>query len=298
MRILYFGMLGPFSLPPLQALLAADHTVVGVIVPAQTASTLAVEQLPPPAPVSQLPMARPFAAESIVQLAWQHHIPVWRLADVTAVASHNLVKKLSPHLAVVACFPRRIPTALLTLPRHGFFNIHPALLPAFRGPEPLFWTFRQGVTQTGVTLHQMSDRFDEGDIVAQVTYELPDGISGPAAEAALARLGGSLLTTAVSHLAAGTVTAIPQPDGGSYFPTPGPDAFRLPVSWSARRAFNFMRGTAHWQRPYLIETADELLVARTAVSYSAHGKLPRPTVRENEKLRLQFTPGILTISDR
>lgn len=70
-------------------------------------------------------------------------------------------------LAVVHGFPWRIPPPVLRLPRHGVVNVHPSLLPRYRGPAPVLWAIRNGDPDMGVTIHRMDENFDTGPILAQ-----------------------------------------------------------------------------------------------------------------------------------
>ncbi len=294
LRVLYVGMLGEFSRRPLPSLLAAGIRVVGVCVPSAEKGP-GIRRLEPVTAVSQLPILTPFAAPNLIHTAWEHHIPVFAIGRLSA-EMQALIRELAPDVACVACFDQRIPTKVLSIPRYGFLNVHPALLPDFRGPAPLFWTFHAGISETGVTVHFMDDGLDTGDIALQAPLSLPDGISGPAADALAADLGGQLLVEAITQLQAGTLPRRPQGANGRSYPSPQPADFHIPTSWPARRAFNFMRGTASWERPFIIETDSERLAAKTAVAYSAQGQLPRPVTQENGRTHIQFTPGILTIA--
>lgn len=294
LRVLYVGMLGEFSRRPLPALLAAGIRVVGVCVPSAEKGP-GIRRLEPVTAVSQLPILTPFAAPNLIHTAWEHHIPVFAIGRLSA-AMPALTRELGADVACVACFDQRIPAKALSIPRYGFLNVHPALLPDFRGPAPLFWTFRAGISETGVTVHFMDDGLDTGDIALQAPLSLPDGISGPAADALAADLGGQLLVEAITQLQAGTLPRRPQGANGRSYPSPQPADFHIPTSWPARRAFNFMRGAANWERPFIIETVSERLAAKTAVAYSAQGQLPRPVTQENGRTHIQFTPGILTIA--
>ncbi|MGH2486646.1 MAG: methionyl-tRNA formyltransferase, partial [Ktedonobacterales bacterium] len=91
----------------------------------------------------------------------------------------NHMNRLAPMLAPLrpdpiftASFPWRLPAELLTLPRLGAVNAHPALLPRHRGPNPLFWTVINGDTQAGLTFHRMAPDFDTGPILAQSAIEV------------------------------------------------------------------------------------------------------------------------------
>jgi methionyl-tRNA formyltransferase len=272
-RILFLGMPGQFSYIVLARLLAAKVGVVAIAVDGRGETDVPLQLLPPQAPVGQLPLTTPYLQPTIIQLGWQQQIPVWQVGDMGAVALATAVtgtrQKQPPAVGVVACFSQRLPEQLLSLPRHGFLNLHPSRLPHFRGPEPLFWTFRAGVQQTGVTLHWLDAGLDTGDIALQADLTLPLGISGPEAERQTAELCAQLLIDGLQQLAAGRLPRRPQPKGGSYQSQPTAADFEIPTNWPATRAFHFMRGTSHWQRPYTIVLANgEKMVAQTAVAYS------------------------------
>ncbi|MCI0393342.1 MAG: hypothetical protein L0332_20485 [Chloroflexi bacterium] len=293
MRVLFLGMLRKFSLSPLLTLLAGGIKVVGVIVPAselaQQTKTVVERLRPPPVP-SQLPMA----IQNVVELAWRAGRPVYAVQRLNDPAVLETVRALRPDVGCVACFPWRIPAALLAAPPLGFLNLHPSLLPAYRGPAPLFWIFRHGdQAAAGVTVHFMDEGLDSGDIAAQAPVTLPDGFSGAAADEVCAEAGGRLLAEVIEKLAAGALVRRPQPPGGSYYPWPTPADFTLSTEWPARRAFNFMRGTVEWGQPYRVTVAGEEIALASAVAFDPATTLPAPAVPLDDTIRLQFTPGVL-----
>lgn len=292
LRVLFFGMAGATSATVLAALLDASVEICGVVLAAgRFARATQPEPIVPlaPPPIRLLGSSAP----TIADLAHARGIPAFELRRATAPTALDALTSLRPDVACVACFPLRIPAALLKLPPHGFLNVHPSLLPRHRGPEPLFWTLRAGEQASGVTIHAMDEQLDTGEIVAQQAFELSDGISGPAAEHTSARLGGQLLVAALGALAGGTLVRRPQPPGGSYERFPAADDWRISSDWAARRAFNFMRGTSEWGVPYrLIAGGLELEIAE-ALDYRADNVLPAPVVWSGDELQIQFTPGVL-----
>jgi methionyl-tRNA formyltransferase len=292
-RILFFGMSGTTSATVLAALLGAGFDVCGVIV---AAGRFARETRPEPimslAP-AQIPLLGADPGGSIADIAHAHGIPAFELRRADASETLQILAELQPDVACVACFPLRIPPTLLALPRHGFLNLHPALLPRHRGSEPLFWTFRAGEHTAGATIHFMDEQFDTGDIVMQAPVELPDGISGAAAERMCAALGGKLMVAALGALRDGTLVRRPQPPGGSYERWPAPDDWRISTDWPARRAYNFMRGTAEWGQPYRVTIGTQELTLSTALGYNADATLGVPYVEDGDHVRIQFTPGVL-----
>lgn len=291
-RILYLGLNGPFSRTPLAALLAAARQVVAVGIAAAEEDE-PIRRLDPAPSTSALPLLTPYVEQDMLHLAWAHHLPVFAVRDLRAPETVETLAALQLDLACVACFPWRIPPQLLALPTHGFLNLHPSLLPAYRGPHPLFWTFRDGVQDTGVTLHFMDERLDTGDIVLQAPLRLPDGISGPEADRRAGEVGGALLVEATTRLAKGTLSRRPQPASGRYYPAPTATDFHLDLNWSALRAFNFMRGTAEWGRPYSVDVGRRTLRLSHALRYEAGRQLGTLYRTKGHQAWLQFTPGVL-----
>lgn len=295
LRILFLGMQNDFARPVLEALIQAGFDVCGVGIP-HRAGTFTnqqpVQPLVQPDNRSLLPIANRFITRTIVEIAWEAGIPVFELSRLNDPAAHTSLAGLQPDIACVACFSLRIPPALLALPPHGFLNVHPALLPAHRGPEPLFWTFRQG-DQAGVTVHYMDEGLDTGDIALQTAIELTDGISGAEAEHRCAEAGAQLLVEALQALERGTPTRAVQPPGGNYEPWPAAKDFRLSTEWPARQIFNFMRGTAGWNSVYPITAGEQELNLRYAERYDAQLQLQAPVVYTGDLVMIQCTPGVL-----
>jgi methionyl-tRNA formyltransferase len=180
---------------------------------------------------------------SIALLARSYNIPVISLSGHWS-QSLEKIGKYSPDIIIVSCFARRLPDAVLSIPGIGCFNLHPSLLPAYRGPVPLFWQFRAGVEEFGITLHRMSSRLDAGNIVAQTTVTMPDGVRGRRASTLLAEAGGELLVRTLSDCRRSDWTGSPQEERyASYQGFPAPSDYAVSVTWSAKRLYNFVRAT-------------------------------------------------------
>ena len=223
MRVIYFGMSGIFSRIPLESLLAGGVKVSAIIMPTSTTGKPLPRRIEPPLPPpSDLPIITPYFSRNIIHVAWEHPIPVWEVGSLSDARTLELLADLQPDLIAVACFPYIFPSALLQLPRYGCLNLHPSLLPAYRGPLPLFWMARQGERRAGVTLHFLDEGLDTGDIVAQTAFDWPDGISGVDLEQRCAEEGAKLLLVALQQLAqGGELPRRPQPkEGSSYFSWP------------------------------------------------------------------------------
>jgi methionyl-tRNA formyltransferase len=287
-------MRGQFSTIPLAKLLADKNDICAVVIPANLPGKQPPRRVePPPLPPSTIPIINPDLEQDIVHLAWMRQIPVWEVASLSNPATLSLLAGLQPDLISVACFPYIFPAPLLKLPRYGCLNLHPSLLPAYRGPAPLFWIARQDERLTGVTLHFLDEGLDTGDIVAQAHVERPDGISEAELEQRCAEAGAALLLAAIHRLDQGQpLPRRPQTDGeASYFPWPAEADYLIPQNWPARRAFNFLRGAARW--PLQVETAGQTLNIRVAISYSPDQTLDQPHLLFGDEAWLQFQPGVV-----
>ncbi len=295
LRLLFWGMMGEFSYLVLQGLLEAGVRPTAVVIPASVTSLerAAILRLDPDPPRSLLPMAVPFLQHSITHLAWQHQIAVYELRRPSDPETAAQLAALEVDVALVACFPWRIPPTLLSLPRHGFLNLHPSLLPDLRGPFPLFWAFRLGMRSTGVTVHHMDSGMDTGPIALQQALALPDGISGPEADQLSAVCGSSLLVRGIDLLQGGELPRIAQTNGGSSYSRPKREDFQIPTSWPARRAYNFIRGTAEWNTPFQIIGPQIDIKVRQAVSFEADVSQEQPFIQDGSEIQVQFSPGVL-----
>ncbi len=278
------GVAGAFSAIPLQSLLSDGMDVVAVITPPVSGQD---ER-------SHIPAIQPSGLPTLAGLASSNDIPLLAPMQLTDAGFLSTLQDLRPDVVLVACYPQLLPVDLLRLPATGCFNLHPSLLPRYRGPAPLFWQFYYGEQQTGISLHRLVSQIDAGEIAGQSEVAFPDGISGADATVLLANRGIQLLRQLMLQLGNGSLRTVAQDtDRASYHPWPGADDFRLSVDWPARRVFNFMCGTQSWGCPYPIEIGNKTHRLETALAYSADEQLTTSPLHEGENLAIQFGHGVL-----
>ncbi len=249
MKLLFLGMNGAFAVPSFRMLVTGGLNPSALVIPSPAGMGGQFHRLRYPPAKSQLPQT----GLNLLQLAARHEVPIYEVRSLQDEQALELVRTAGTDLLVTACFPRLLPASWLEAPRLGAINLHPSLLPAYRGPQPLFWQFRAGEPATGVTLHFMDAGADTGDIIAQAGVPFPDGIGEMEAERLSGERGAELLLAALQEPEA--IPRRPQPrKGASYQPAPGPQDMLIPESWSARRAFNFMRGAQAWG-PFEVQQA-------------------------------------------
>ena len=94
-------------------------------------------------------------------------IPLLETADINSTASLDFLKALQADLLLSAHFNQLLKREVLGLPKYGCLNIHPSLLPAFKGVDPAFYALLKQVRETGVTVHKQDEQFDHGEILEQ-----------------------------------------------------------------------------------------------------------------------------------
>lgn len=294
LRIGFWGTQSHFSQIVLATLLR-HHPVTLVALPADAPdATVAVRPLPPPTvAVDEVLLVNNASSPNPLQTAWQHHLAAYTVQQRPAKSVAQWLADQALDIVCVACFPWRIPATLLAVPTYGFLNLHPSLLPAYRGPAPLFWQLRAGGQTSGVTVHWMDADFDTGALAAQTAVTFPEGATSAELDALCATAGAELLCHVLGQLGQGLLVRQPQPAGGSYQPWPTSGDFRLEPQWSARHAYNFMCGTAAWHQPYPLIMEGEELLLRCALTYEADALLARPLLYKGREVLLQLRPGVL-----
>ena len=274
------GLRGAFTAEAFRGLLEAGCGVSGLIVAG-----------PRGAGWRRLKPQRVLAAEppTAVELAWDAGLPVLEIGWVDAAALAAL-DALEPDLLAIACFPWLLPKAWRERPPRGCVNIHPSLLPAYRGPAPLFWQFHAGETRTGVSVHVVDAGADTGTVIAQQEVPFPDGITTAEADRLTARAGARLLAEWVT--AGKTVGPPPSSQGASRHPAPEAADRVIPASWTARRAFNFIRGASAWG-PFEVDTGAGRLAVHEAVAMDEAASLGARHRAMGGDLLIQFSPGVL-----
>lgn len=160
-------------------------------------------------------------------LAREHKIKVFQPASLKRdEAVFEEFKNLKPDICIVAAYGKILPQKFLDVPRYGFLNIHPSLLPKYRGPSPVQTAIINGDpalqrtdvfgktnrslsvgagAETGVTIMLMDEKIDHGPILAQKPYYLLPTIYYPQAEKELAELGAKLLIETIPKYIAGEI---------------------------------------------------------------------------------------------
>ncbi len=230
MRILFMGT-PDIAARSLAALLEAGHTVVGVFTRADK-------------PVGRKQV---LTAPPVKKLAVEHGIPVWQPATLRDGEAEKVFRALQPDLVVVVAYGRILPPELLHIAPLGCINLHVSLLPKYRGSAPIQWAVLNGDTRTGVTIMQLDEGCDTGDILMVEPVEIgPETTSGELFDQVSA-VGAETLVRAVEDLAAGRLTPRPQDEAmATKAPPLTKEMARFTFAEPAEHLHNWVRGMNPW----------------------------------------------------
>jgi methionyl-tRNA formyltransferase len=152
---------------------------------------------------------------------------------------------LSPDLLFSFYYRKMLPLALLKSARHGAFNMHGSLLPKFRGRAPLNWAIVKGETETGVTLHEMTEKPDAGGIVDQQAVSIGPDETAVEVFAKMTDAAEAVLRRSLKNLLSGKIKLQPNDlSRGSYYGRRTPEDGRIDWSKSAAEIHNLVRAVA------------------------------------------------------
>lgn len=193
MRILFMGT-PDFAVETLQALIDSEHEVIGVVTqPDKPKGRGGKMQFTP-----------------VKEAAVQADIPVYQPQRVRDDDFVETLKKMAPDVMVVVAFGQILSKEILDIPRYGCMNVHASLLPKLRGAAPIQWSVIDGDRESGVTIQQMDEGIDTGDILLVEKYKLDAKETGGSLFDKLAKLGGPMMLKVLKMAEEDTLKPIPQ----------------------------------------------------------------------------------------
>jgi methionyl-tRNA formyltransferase len=280
-RIVFFGT-PDFAVPSLAALLEGPHHVVGVVC-----------QPDRPAGRGQRLQAPP-----VKVLAEKHGVPVTQPQKLRDGAVAEVLRGWRPDLIVVAAYGRILPRQILALPPLGCINVHASLLPKYRGAAPIQWAILRGETVTGVTIMQMNERMDEGDILLQRSLQIFPGETYGDLQERLAALGAVALCDAVAEIREGRSVKTPQDDRAATL-APMIKKEDGGIDWSepAETIVGRVRAYNPWPSTFTRLGGKLLKIHRASAVAAGHGEKPGTVLMLGEKVRIAAGQGVVDIAE-
>jgi UDP-4-amino-4-deoxy-L-arabinose formyltransferase/UDP-glucuronic acid dehydrogenase (UDP-4-keto-hexauronic acid decarboxylating) len=214
---------------------------------------------------------------SVAELAASRGIPVFAPEDVNHPLWVKRIKEFAPDIIFSFYYRNMIKPPILDIPPRGCLNLHGSLLPKYRGRCPINWVLVNGEKKTGVTLHYMTPKPDDGDIVGQKEIAIADDDTAASLHEKTAQASSVLLDEILPKIKDGTAPRTSQDHStATYYGGRRPEDGEIDWTGTARQVRNLVRAVT---RPYpgafsYIANQKCLFWAVSEVSYSGEELSP------------------------
>jgi methionyl-tRNA formyltransferase len=264
MRVGFLGQTGPYAPPALRYVLAHRRGFdLALVVEGKRATEGRLEH--------RLRRARPGPlpeGNALAELARAAGIDVLETCDINAPTAIRTIADYHLDWLVCVGFDRLFVPELLATAPGGAVNVHPSMLPRWRGPSPLFWALRTGERNLGVTLHGIDHLEDHGVVFAQAPFVAPRRATGEELYHLAATVAAPVLVDVLERARAGALVGKPQSEHGvSRAPRPGPADVRVePAAFGCEHLVDFCCGAPFFRTPWLRFGQDVFSVRRGLIA--------------------------------
>ncbi|MBM3236008.1 methionyl-tRNA formyltransferase [Candidatus Poribacteria bacterium] len=234
MQLVFMGT-SEFAVPTLETLVSSEHNLSGVVTQPDRASGRGQKLMP----------------SAVKKAALAHELSIYQPERVRDAAFIQILNQLNPEAIVIAAYGQILPKRVLDIPPYGCINIHPSLLPKYRGAAPIQRAIINGERTTGVTIMLMDEGEDTGDIILQTEVEIFADDTAITLHDKLAQIAADLLLKALALAKNGPPPHYPQNESeATYAPKLTKEDGLIDWSKSAIQIRNLVRGTLPWPEAY------------------------------------------------
>lgn len=227
--------------------------------------------------------------------AQKYGIPVYQPKTLKNGEAMPILEELQPEVIVVCAYGVILRSDVLNFPKYGCLNVHASLLPMYRGAAPINWVILNGETETGVTIMQMDEGLDTGDMLYVKKLSIGENETAGELFDRMAALGADAISEALDLLPKGELKAVKQE--GETFYAAMLSKKDSPIDWSkpAQEVHNRVRGLSPWPGAATVLSEKPLKVHATALvpDHKVVNAVPGTVVREGDKLFVACAGGEL-----
>ena len=234
MKVLFMGT-PEIAATILEAIIASKHEVVGVV----------TQEDKPKG------RGKALSAPPVKEVALAHNIEVFQPPKIKEASAIERLREFDADIFVVAAYGKILSKEILDMPKYGCINAHASLLPKYRGAAPIQWSIIDGEKLTGVTVMQMDEGLDTGDMLFKSVVEIADDDTADTLYDKLSVCGGSLIVEALDRIEVGDIHPIKQDDSmATYAKMLDKSLGRLNFNRPAAEIERLVRGLNSWPGTY------------------------------------------------
>ncbi len=250
MRIAFMGT-PDFSVPCLKALVESEHDVVGVF-------------CQPDKPVGRKQILTP---PDVKVEALKHGLNIFQPNSLKNGIGVEILKQLNPDLVVVVAYGKILPCDFLSYPKYGCINVHASILPKYRGASPIHYAVLNGDDITGVTVQQMDEGIDTGDILNIKKCEIGINDTTEYMYEVLAPLGAQAMLETIELIENGKLHPVKQNEAqASHVGLLTKEMSRIDWSMPAKEIHNKIRGLYSWPGTFTSLNGKNLKIHSSVIS--------------------------------
>nr|WP_317361185.1 methionyl-tRNA formyltransferase [uncultured Blautia sp.] len=283
MRVIFMGT-PDFATGTLEEIVKAGHEVVGVVTQPDKPKGRGKTMMPTP----------------VKETALKYNLPVYQPKKVREPEFVELLRSLKPDVMVVAAFGQIITKEILEMPKYGCINVHASLLPAYRGAAPIQWAVINGDKESGVTIMQMDEGIDTGDMIEKAVVPIAEDETGGSLFDKLSHTGAKLCVKVLRDLEEGTAVREKQPEESTTPYAKMIDKKMGEVDWkkSAKEIEQLIRGLNPWPSAYTKVHGKTLKLWKAKVLLETSQMNPGQIVKvTKDSLAVQTGQGMLEIQE-
>lgn len=194
-------------------------------------------------------------------------LEVFQPDSINSPESVNKLSSLNPDFIVVVAYGQILKKNILEIPKFGCYNIHASLLPKYRGAAPINWAIINGERETGITIMEMDEGLDTGDIILSKAIPIEEDDDALTIHDKLSVLGGELIVEALKKIAEGNIDKIPQDNSkSSYASMLSKDMGRINWDMDAVSIINLIRGLKPWPSAYTIYNGEIVKIHKASIT--------------------------------
>ncbi len=199
-------------------------------------------------------------------IAQQNGIKVFQPKTLKDEITQNEIKELNPDIIVVVAYGRILPKQVLDIPLHGAINLHVSLLPKYRGAAPIQWAVINGETKTGVTIMQLNEGLDTGDIISCKEVDIQENETASELLFKVTKIGSSFLCQVLQDIEKGNIAHTKQDDlKATLAPPLEKHMAEIDFTNTANEVHNKVRGMNAWPLAYFIIDTKKIKVLKTEI---------------------------------
>lgn len=187
----------------------------------------------------------------VKEKALELDLDVFQPTDVNSSETIKKLKSINPDLIVVVAYGQILSREILELPKYGCINVHASLLPKYRGAAPINWAIINGELETGVTIMEMEEGLDTGDMIIKKSIPIEEDDDYISIHDKLSFLGGKTLIEAINQIVEGVCKKTPQDDSlSNYAKMIFKSTGKIDWNKTGKEIKNLVRGLKPWPSAY------------------------------------------------